>query len=167
MSIEAYASVWLERRPGRAKGEVDLPAQAREEDGMAFMTWDESYSVNVREIDEQHRKLIEMLNAFYGHVGRDAKEAFHTLLNSLVDYTHYHFSTEERYFDLFKYPGAAAHTEAHRRFTEKVDDVRKRLLSGQLVLSLEITVFLRDWLTEHIKGSDRAYTSHFNQSGLT
>lgn len=133
---------------------------------MAFMTWDDSYSVNVREIDLQHQKLIGMINEFYGHVGKDAKEAFHTLLNSLVDYAQYHFSTEEKYFAAFKYPDTDAHTRTHKAFTEKVADVRKRLISGQLVLSLEITTFLKDWLTIHIKGDDKTYSNHFNKNGL-
>ena len=97
---------------------------------MAFIEWNDSYSVNVRIIDLQHKKLIEMLNEFYEHVGKDSSQAFRTLLDSLVDYTEYHFSTEEKYFQQFAYPDAADHREIHRNFTEKVLDVRSRLNHG-------------------------------------
>jgi hemerythrin len=133
---------------------------------MAFMQWDDSFSVNVKEIDQQHQKLVGMLNEFYGHVGKDAGQAFRLLLDSLVDYTQYHFSTEEKYFKAFSYPEAATHTEEHQKFTEKVLDVKNRLYNKELVLSLEITVFLREWLTHHIKGSDKAYGRFFNDNGL-
>lgn len=86
---------------------------------MAFMTWDDSLSVNVREIDVQHQKLIDMINEFYEHVGKNSGQAFRTLLDSLVDYTKYHFSTEERYFKRFAYPAAGSHTEMHEKFTPR------------------------------------------------
>lgn len=133
---------------------------------MAFMQWDSDFSVNVAEIDQQHQKLVGMLNEFYGHVGKNAGQAFRTLLDSLVDYTQYHFSTEENYFRKFSYPEAANHTEEHRQFTEKVLDVKNRLNQKKLVLSLEITTFLKDWLTHHIKVNDKAYSGFFNKNGL-
>ena len=133
---------------------------------MAFMTWDDSFSVNVREIDLQHQKLIEMINKFYEYVGKDSGEAFRTLLDSLVEYTHYHFSTEEKYFQKFAYPDEAGHKELHQKFTEKVLDVKNRLSHGRFVISLEITAYLKDWLTHHIKETDKAYGKFFNEYGL-
>jgi hemerythrin-like metal-binding protein len=130
------------------------------------MIWDDSFSVNVREIDLQHQKLIEMINEFYEHVGKDSGQAFRTLLDSLVEYTQYHFSTEEKYFKRFAYPDDSSHTEMHKNFTAKVLDVRNRLNQGKFVVSLEITTFLKDWLTHHIKESDKAYGKFFNDHGL-
>ena len=133
---------------------------------MAFMQWDDSFSVNVKEIDQQHQKLVGMINEFYEHVGKDTGQAFRALLNSLVDYTQYHFSTEEKYFKKFSYPDVSNHTEEHRKFTEKVLDVKNRLNQGRLVISLEITSFLKEWLTHHIKVRDKAYSKFFNDNGL-
>ena len=134
---------------------------------MALINWDDSFSVNVREIDDQHKKLVAMLNEFYGYIGKDSGDAFKKLLNSLVDYTVYHFATEERYFARFGYPASKAHIEAHQQFAARVLEVKKRLESGELVLSFEITTFLKDWLTTHIKGSDKAYSKFFNEHGLS
>ena len=133
---------------------------------MAFMKWDDSFSVNVREIDLQHQKLVEMINKFYEHVGKDIDKAFRTLLDSMVEYTKYHFSTEEKYFEKFTYPDSASHTDVHKKFTEKVLDVRSRLNQGKAVITMEITNFLKDWLTHHIKEDDKAYGKFFNDHGL-
>lgn len=133
---------------------------------MALVTWDNSFSVNVREIDQQHQTLFNMLNQFYEQVGKNAKEALRTLLDSLVDYTKHHFASEEKYFARFKYPDAAFHTKAHQGFVQKVEDVRKRFIGGQLVLSTDLTTFLKEWLIQHIKGADKAYSKHFNENGL-
>ena len=134
---------------------------------MAFMKWDDSFSVNIREIDLQHQKLIGMINEFYEHVGKNSGQAFRTLLDSLVEYTEYHFSTEEKYFKRYKYPEASSHLEMHNIFTEKVLDVRDRLNQGEFVISLGITTFLRDWLTHHIKETDKGYSKFFNDHGLS
>jgi hemerythrin len=134
---------------------------------MAFMKWDDSLSVNVREIDLQHQKLIDMINEFYKHVGKDSGEAFRTLLDSLVEYTQYHFTTEEKYFQRFAYPATGSHIKMHKEFTEKVLDVRNRLAHGKFVVSLEITTFLKEWLTHHIKETDKAYSKYFNDHGLS
>ncbi len=134
---------------------------------MAFMSWDDSFSVNVREIDLQHQKLMGMINDFYDHVGKDSGKALRTLLDSLVEYTNYHFTTEEKYFDKFAYPDTANHKEMHRQFTEKVLDVRNRINQGKLVVSFEITTLLKDWLAHHIKVIDKAYSKYFNDHGLS
>ena len=134
---------------------------------MAFIQWDDSFSVNVREIDQQHQKLVGMLNDFEERLRQDPNQAFQALLDSLVEYTQYHFSTEEKYFEKFSYSDARAHIEEHRKFVEKVLDVRSSFIKhGKLILFFEITSFLKDWLTTHIKGSDKAYAKCFNDNGL-
>ena len=134
---------------------------------MAFVSWDESMSVNVHEIDVQHQKLIGMISEFYECISTDARAAFQGLLDSLEEYTRYHFATEEKYFKRFSYPDAVNHVNMHQKFTEKVSEVRKRLDQGELVVSLEVTLFLKDWLTHHIKQADKAYGSFFNMHGLS
>jgi hemerythrin len=134
---------------------------------MALIEWDDSFSVNVREIDLQHQKLVGMLNDFDEHLRQHPTQAFQALLDSLVEYTQYHFATEEKYFSKFSYPDARAHIEEHRTFTEKVLNVRSSFNKrGELLLFFEITNFLKDWLTTHIKGSDKAYAKCFNDNGL-
>lgn len=132
-----------------------------------FMEWDDSYSVHVREIDLQHQKLMGMINEFYDHVGKDPGQAFRALLDSLVEYTKYHFSTEEKYFRRFSYADSGNHVQMHQRFTEKVVDAKRRLDEGKFVISLEVTTFLKEWLVQHIKVSDMAYSRCFNENGLT
>lgn len=133
---------------------------------MDFFVWDDSYSVNVKEIDNQHRKLIEMVNNFYLDIEKNNKESLKTLLRGLVDYTEYHFSTEERYFEKFNYSKLKAHKKSHDSFVKKVKDVKEKYDDGKLVLSFEITDFLKNWLIEHIKGEDKEFKECFNENGL-
>jgi hemerythrin len=133
---------------------------------MAFMEWDDTFSVGVVEIDGQHKRLIGMVNEFYESIKNDHNEAFARLLDSLIEYAVYHFTTEEKYMDQFGYPGTESHKEEHRLFKKKILDVKKRFEAGSLVLSLEITTFLKDWIAEHVRGVDKRYSKCFNDNGL-
>lgn len=133
---------------------------------MAFMEWDDRFSVNVAEIDEQHKKLIGMVNTFYDSIVDDEKNAFGELLDSLGEYTAYHFTTEEKYMEEFNYPETEAHKREHELFAAKALDVKKRFEDGSLVVSLELTGFLRDWIVDHVMGTDKKYTQCFHDNGL-
>lgn len=132
---------------------------------MAYMTWNDSLSVGVREIDDQHKKLIKMINDFYENIS-DNNRAVSRLLASLAEYTVYHFKTEEKYMDRFNYPGTDAHKNEHRLFVEKVTDVKTRFDAGKMVISYEITNFVKDWVIKHVMGSDKKYSKCFTDNGL-
>ena len=102
-----------------------------------------------------------------GGVGKTSMACIATaLLASLADYAVSHFATEERYFDRYGYVEAARHKEEHRLFTAKVRDIMERLDSGKLVISFELTNFIKDWVVAHVKGEDKKYSRCFNEAGL-
>ncbi|MGD9215006.1 MAG: bacteriohemerythrin [Desulfobacteraceae bacterium] len=133
---------------------------------MAYMNWDDKFSVGIEEIDTQHKNLIKMVNEFYGGVKADDNKAMGALLTSLVEYTLHHFATEEKYMKKFNYPDTATHMKEHKAFTDKVSDVKERFGSGRLVLSLEITNFVKDWIIKHVLGTDKKYSKCFISNGL-
>jgi hemerythrin-like metal-binding protein len=124
--------------------------------------WQDRYRVGVREIDEQHKRLFGMIDAFYGALGagQPAKPALGALLSGLLDYTRYHFSCEEQLMLQTAFPMARSHRAQHAAFVAKVSDMRERYVSGHLVLSIEATGFLREWLSSHILVLDRQLGDH-------
>lgn len=133
---------------------------------MAYMNWSDNLSVDVKEIDSQHKKLIRMVNDFYDGIQADDTRALGRLLTSLVIYAVYHFQTEEKYMDKFKYTDTADHKREHQLFVEKVADIKKRFDEGRLVLSVEITNFVKEWIVKHVMGSDKKYSRCFVENGL-
>jgi len=134
---------------------------------MALITWNDSMSVNVEEIDKQHQKLVQIINDLHDAMreGKE-KEVLGNILTRLIDYTSYHFSTEEKYFDKFGYPDSDPHKKEHRDLLEQVFEFRKAFDEGKALLTIELMNFLKDWLTHHMQGSDKKYGHFFNERGL-
>jgi len=135
---------------------------------MAIMIWNETYSVGVKELDEQHKILIQMINEMHYAMNNDSgQEAISATVEKMFDYMEVHFSTEERYLQQFNYLGLATHQKAHEEFRSKARDLRERVNAGEFVLSFEIVQFLSDWLQNHILVTDMKYTSLLSEHGLS
>jgi hemerythrin len=134
---------------------------------MPLIQWDESMSVNVQEIDQQHQQLIVLMNELHdAMLQRKTRTVLGQVIQGLVEYTEYHFATEEKYFDQFAYPEATAHKNIHREFVAKVSDFQEGFAAGRLLLSIDVMKFLKEWLVNHIKGDDHRFGPFFNQHGL-
>lgn len=135
---------------------------------MAAINWEDSFSVGIKSIDDQHKKLIEMINNFYSHV---SKQPDINLIIELVDgmkkYTMTHFITEERYMKQYNYPDYEAHKKEHTDFVSKVNALEEKLKSRTIVVSFEVTSFLKDWIKKHIQNTDKQYTKFFIEHGIS
>lgn len=134
---------------------------------MPIMKWSDDLSVKVQEIDEQHQKLIYLINTLHeAMLQKQGKQVTEKIIDELAAYTVYHFSAEEKYMKSFNYPGYLGHKKEHDSFVNSVDSFQKDFIAGKLGISLEIMTFLRDWVTNHIKGTDKKYSDTFIKNGL-
>ena len=134
---------------------------------MAFIEWSDSFSVNVEEIDRQHRYLINMINELNeAMMAGQGKAIIGKTIQDLTFYTAEHFETEEKYFDLFSYPATVQHKKEHAAFVRQVLEFKEGYENGRIALSIDIMNFLRDWLKNHILGSDMRYSGFLNAKGL-
>ena len=125
---------------------------------MALIEWTDELNVGIPEIDRQHRGLIALVNELDRAMRerRGQEETGHVALK-LVDYVRTHFALEEELFRKHGYPEAYEHTRRHVEFTRRAHEFRIEAEAGKLLLSVEITRFLRDWISHHIKVEDQAY----------
>ena len=134
---------------------------------MAYLPWSNEYSVNVREIDEQHMRLVHMINTLHESLlSNQGREAQARIIREMVDYAVVHFGTEEKYMDWFSYPDHLPHKAEHELFARKAADLKRRVDEHGFILTLEILNFLKTWLREHILVTDKSYSAHFNSCGL-
>lgn len=125
---------------------------------MALIQWNDALSVGIAGIDQQHQRLVQMINGLNDAMGQGkGKDVIGRIIAELVAYAVTHFRTEEKYFDQFAYPDAANHKREHADFTKRVADFKAQFDAGKLGLSIEVMAFLSNWLQDHIKGSDRRY----------
>lgn len=132
-----------------------------------YIPWSDDLSVGLQEIDEQHKILINLINALYSEsiLKKADQSAVDAVLNELRQYTVIHFSVEESLFRLFDYPYIEAHQKQHDNLKEEVAKVHQRFRAGEPV-SIELMSFLRRWIKNHILVEDKKYAPFFLEKGL-
>jgi hemerythrin-like metal-binding protein len=129
--------------------------------------WNPDYSVGVKAMDDQHRKLFELVDKLSRamHAGRGTEVVGEVLL-SLIDYAKYHFSAEEKLMEKHKYTGLPTHRGEHRYFTEKMQAFQEDCDAGNRGITPELLTFLQKWLKNHIQVVDRRYSRFLNAQGV-
>ncbi|QJA06314.1 bacteriohemerythrin [Thermosulfurimonas marina] len=146
---------WIALVGGRREEGVHLSLGETEEE---FFRFTPELETGVPECDQQHRKLVSLVNRLYGAVkSGKGREVLGEILNELVAYTDYHFKTEEYYFDRFGYPEGDLHKEIHRKLTAQVLSFKEKFERGEATVSYDLLNFLKDWLVNHIGKTDKKY----------
>lgn len=132
--------------------------------------WREEYSVNVKEIDDQHKYFIELLNELYGAViNKISVEEIQEIFTKLDAYATLHFGTEEKYFDLFHYELADEHKKEHKKLLEQAEEFKKHCQNNpEKIYDIvdELFEFLENWLVDHLANQDKKYMECFKKNGL-
>jgi len=135
---------------------------------MAFIRWEEKYRINVKKIDEQHKRLFEILNVLHNAMlNGKSKKVIGKALAELAEYTISHFTDEEEYMKQYDYPGYTLHKKEHDELLKQITEVLRNFDSGKGTLSMSTMYFLKDWLYKHIINTDLLYANYFRNRGMT
>ena len=134
---------------------------------MNSFVWSEDMRVRVISLDDQHKKIIELINSLVNAVSRDlAKEEILEILKSFKEYMVYHFSSEETLMKQTAFEDYYKHKAEHDMFIGYILSFEDRYQTGKLKLSSELTVYLEDWIKKHLTGTDQKYSQHFLDNGV-
>ena len=134
---------------------------------MGLFEWKDSYSVGIKKVDEQHKRIVGYLNDLYESMrAGKGQETLGTVLKDLVEYTKTHFATEESLMKLYKFPNFEEHKKKHEKMTEHVLKLNRKFVSGDLSSPIQITNFLKGWLAKHILETDKLYGPFLNDKGV-
>ena len=134
---------------------------------MGLMAWKEEFSVSVRLLDQQHKRLIELLNELYeGLKQQRGREVLGAVLFEMIKYAEIHFATEERLMQQHGFPGMEPHKLEHLILTNKVREFYNQYRQGNASTPLDVLQFLRNWLEHHILGTDKEYSAFFASKGV-
>ena len=127
---------------------------------MAFLEWKPAYSVQVDELDRQHRQLIRLINSLRDAMKVGApKAAVERIVSDLATYTRFHFRSEEEMMRLKGYEGLREHVLEHQRLSERVSRFEQDVYNGKIAVPVSLMQFLEDWLAGHIMNSDMKYAA--------
>ncbi|HOE91105.1 MAG TPA: bacteriohemerythrin [Candidatus Cloacimonadota bacterium] len=134
---------------------------------MAYLEWNDSYSVKINSIDQQHKQLIAYINELHEAMSQGkSKQVMGDILAKLANYTVEHFTLEEKYMSDHHYVDLDNHKNTHASFVKKVSEYRQAYEEGKFLISIEIMNFLKDWLTNHIMGTDQNYSAFLVAKGV-
>lgn len=146
-------------------------AQAFARDGQSvpdLIVFNDSIKLGLRDIDKQHEKLVNLINQLHRNMKlRLGKDKAADILNELVDYTVTHFAFEEKLFKEHKYEDLTSHTIKHKELVAKVNDFNTKFTQGNAMLTMDLMDFLKDWLVNHIKGTDKKYAPFLKSKGVS
>lgn len=134
---------------------------------MALIEWQPSFSVAVPELDNQHKRLISLMNELHAAMltGKGS-ETQGRILAELIRYTQAHFDAEEAYMRSIGFANFADHRLKHEKLTREVLTFQNNLAAGNVMLSIDLMNFLRDWLQNHILIEDSQYAIWARQRRL-
>jgi len=131
------------------------------------IVWKDEYSVGVKVLDQDHQKLLHLLNQFNTAYDYAMSEQFERqTLKELTDYTQYHFTREEQLMEDNEYPDLEAHKAQHKIMIEEITRLEKKYHELGHDAFEEVSQFLTNWLIKHINGTDKQYTQHLNSRGV-
>jgi len=133
-----------------------------------MIKWDNKYSVNVSMLDEEHKKLIGIINKAT-HVQKynnNRPSAISEILIEITTYALKHFRTEETYMINCNYYDYKSHKDEHKRFSNIIPNYWQELADNNFNVIDAILENLKWWLTNHIQGTDKKYVDCFNENGL-
>lgn len=130
-----------------------------------LIEWNDSYSIGYELIDQQHKKLVAMVNKMYeALLNGDAKDTTVQILGEMIDYTNYHFKTEEEIIDRHNYQDAEKHKNQHQYFIDQSIAFKSGLKAENFTVPYEVVKFLRSWLLEHIVSEDKKFIKFLNEN---
>ena len=135
---------------------------------MALIKWNEErYRLGIREVDQQHMRLIDVVNGLQVAVAEgQSREVVCNFLSVMEEYSRSHFSYEEELMQAGGYPGYATKKRSHESFARQIETLSKEYRLGNMTISLDTMRFLKEWMDHHITSEDRLYSPFTISKGV-
>jgi len=128
-----------------------------------IIIWNDKYLCGLTLIDEQHKKLVELINGFFTHVtGNDEQEHnyFNGIIKEALDYLRLHFAAEEKIMFVTEFEGYNRHKREHEKIISAVLKNIREYEAGKRLTLYAFTRFLKEWLISHVLLDDKLYFEH-------
>ncbi len=132
-----------------------------------MLEWKKSYSVKIRKIDQQHRKVLKIINRLYATQANHLERSdMQKLFDELREFIQTHFRDEEELMLKHNYPGYAEQKKEHDAFIDLVCEYQKNLLKNRQEVTINLFNSLWDWFANHIVRLDQQYVPYLRSKGV-
>ncbi len=123
---------------------------------MAYFEWAEDLVIDNGPLDDDHKQLIGLVNELHSATSQGAgQEVVGAIMEQLITYTEQHFSREERVMSATRFGKMLEHQRSHQKLTEELRTLQAKFHAGSITTAAQLSALLRDWLSLHIRRSDR------------
>lgn len=131
---------------------------------MEKINWSQKYSVGVRSIDEQHKRVVLMLNRLIGAKNTTTRsDVISDLITQMTTYAQEHFKYEENLLAEIDFPLLDQHKQSHMEYRKKVVDFCRAVSLDVPDVPQVMLNFLANWWRNHILHEDMGFKSFFNK----
>ena len=134
---------------------------------MPVLAWSDEYSINVAEIDEQHKKLLDHVNRL--HAGVEAqidKRDLHQLVEELYEYASFHFASEEKLMRQYEMDQIKKHHKEHKALLKYLNHICDAISQGKRPAFYSEYDVSNDWFLAHIMEFDKKMGAFLNSKGV-
>ncbi|HEX6829479.1 MAG TPA: bacteriohemerythrin [Burkholderiales bacterium] len=133
-----------------------------------MITWDqETHGVGIIEMDQQHRWLADIINQMESALDNAADPAaLNSILDELIQFTEFHFFTEEHYMRRHNYPDETSHREGHHHLVDQLLELRRDFVLRDKSQARSAIQFLESWLLAHIQHADLQLGYYLRSRGV-
>lgn len=136
---------------------------------MSTLVWNDNFDVGIHTINNQHKKLIDIINNFNSGIGTTpSRELLEKTFFNLIEYHNTHFRTEEKILAKHNYPEISAHVQEHKNLIDTLYTMKDELHASdnKLTTIIKLQDFLRTWWNNHIIETDKKYGKFLNEKGI-
>ena len=134
---------------------------------MNKIVWSDNYSVGVPELDEQHKKIVEVINELNTNTDLTSQsDKLHNILGRIIIYAQNHLDYEESLLKKHAYPHYEDHLSKHQEYKKKVSDFAVELLEYREEMPTKFLNYLNHWWVDHILKEDMKYKSFFEEKSI-
>ena len=133
---------------------------------MAYFDWADDMVIDGGAIDADHRRLVDLVNALHTATteGR-GREVVECIMKELLEYTTAHLRREEAQMASVGFPHLERHKIGHDHFVAQLAELQKKYEAGSITVAAQLSTVLRDWLSLHIRRSDKELKSYVEKLG--
>ena len=133
-----------------------------------IIEWNDSYSIGIKVIDDQHMKLIELTNKLFdsclsGHERTKFDSIFLDIIHEIIAYVSYHFGAEEKVMERSNYPEYKIHKQEHANFAKEILNKVEEFKLCKVNPSLSFVYYLKNWVFSHVAVSDRKLGTYLGE----